>query len=95
MLTTEEVRHIADLARIALDESEIETYRQNLSAILDSFEHLSKADVSDVADSEYLMGISNILREDRIHPSVEGEQRGVLANMPETKDGFLKVKSVF
>lgn len=95
MLTTEEVRHIADLARIGLDESEIETYRKNLSAILDSFEQLTKADVSEVTDSEYLMGISNILREDRAHPSAEGEHTGILANMPETKDGLLKVKSVF
>ena len=43
MISKEEVRHIAELARLELSEKEIEKMQKDLSAILDYFDLLKKA----------------------------------------------------
>jgi aspartyl-tRNA(Asn)/glutamyl-tRNA(Gln) amidotransferase subunit C len=39
-LSREQVEHIADLARLALSEDEVAMYQEQLSAILEHFDHL-------------------------------------------------------
>lgn len=46
-LTLEEVKHIANLARIELTREDLETYRTQLSAILEHFEQLQEIDPGD------------------------------------------------
>ncbi len=47
-LTLDEVKHIANLARIKLTPEEIEDYRSQLSAILDNFERLKQLDTRNI-----------------------------------------------
>ena len=46
-LTTEEVRHIALLARIGMEDDEVEEMRGQLSDILEQFEALSSVDTGE------------------------------------------------
>ncbi|MEZ4619937.1 MAG: Asp-tRNA(Asn)/Glu-tRNA(Gln) amidotransferase subunit GatC [Caldilineaceae bacterium] len=48
-LTTDEVRHVAELAKLALTDAEVEEYTEQLSAILDYADLLRDVDTSDVA----------------------------------------------
>ena len=48
MLSREEVKHIASLSRIGIEDKEVEDYQKNLSAILDHFKELEKLDTKNI-----------------------------------------------
>ncbi len=91
-LTTDEVRHIARLARIALTDEEIERYREQLSGILDHFQVLNEVDTSDVPPTAQSLDVSNVQRADVVRPSLPRED--VLRNAPRQEDGYLRVRAV-
>lgn len=92
VLTTEEVRHIARLARLALTDDEVERYREQLSGILDHFEVLNEIDTSDVPPTAQSLDQVNVTRPDELRPSLPTED--VLANAPRDEDGYLRVRAV-
>ncbi len=94
MLTKEEVKNIAVLARIGLGENEIEEYQKRLSAILDYFQKLKKLDTGGVEPIGHITGRKNFLRADKVCESGDLERADILKNAPEISDGFVKVKSV-
>ena len=91
-LTLEEIRKIAKLARISLNEGEERKMAQQLSAVIDYFKKLQTVDTSgvDVHLSEGEEG--NRLREDEARES--GNQEVILSQAPLLEDNFIKVKSV-
>lgn len=91
-LTTEEVRHIARLARLALSDDEVERYREQLSGILDHFNVLNDIDTSDVPPTAQSLDLANVTRPDVLRPSMPTED--VLANAPRAEDGYLRVRAV-
>ena len=77
------VRHVATLARVDLDEEEVERFTGQFAEILEYFEALD--DVPDV-DSE--ADLVNVMRPDEVR---EGLTQGeALRNAPETEDGRFK-----
>jgi aspartyl-tRNA(Asn)/glutamyl-tRNA(Gln) amidotransferase subunit C len=95
MLTKDEVKHIALLARIGLKEEEIEKYQKDLSGVLDFFAQLEEADTEGVEPVRQIVGRENSWREDRDRDFPASAKEAILKIAPETKDGYLKVKSVF
>ncbi|MDA0815760.1 MAG: Asp-tRNA(Asn)/Glu-tRNA(Gln) amidotransferase subunit GatC [Chloroflexi bacterium] len=91
-LTTDEVRHIARLARLALTDDEVERYREQLSGILAHCEALSEIDTSDVPPTAQSLAQTNITRPDDLRPSLSVD--AVLANAPREEDGYLRVRAV-
>lgn len=91
-LTTDEVRHIAKLARIALTDEEIERYREQLSGILDHFQVLNEIDTDDVPPTAQAFALSNVQRPDEVRPSLPPQE--VLRNAPRTEDAYLRVRAV-
>ncbi|HMN19454.1 MAG TPA: Asp-tRNA(Asn)/Glu-tRNA(Gln) amidotransferase subunit GatC [Candidatus Moranbacteria bacterium] len=94
MLTKEEVVHIANLARIGINEEEAEKYRQEISAVLDYFSKLNEVETEGVEPIGHITGMENVLREDRNEDFGSLGREAILANVPEVKDGYVKVKSV-
>lgn len=94
MLSKDEVKHIAALARIGLTEKEIEKYRQDLSAILDYFKKLEELKTDDIEPIGHITGRFNSYREDRTQDFGDLGKVAILKNAPEKKDNFIKVKSV-
>lgn len=92
MLSKEEVKNIAALARIGLTDKEIEKYQKDLSAILDWVEQLKEVDVSGVESTAHITGMDNITREDKAASFDNVENIKKL--FPEGKGGYDKVKSV-
>jgi aspartyl-tRNA(Asn)/glutamyl-tRNA(Gln) amidotransferase subunit C len=96
MLSKEEVKHIAKLARLGLDEKEIEKYQKELSSILDYVEKLKKVKVANIEPTSHPSKVENVMREDVGREKTEAQaSRKLLDLAPETKDGYLKVKSIF
>ena len=92
-LTTDEVRHVAELAKLALSDAEVEEYTQQLSAILDYADLLRAVDTSNVPPTPYVLPLTNIMREDEPAPCLTNEE--ALANAPDSEDGFFRVRAVF
>ncbi len=92
MITKNEVKHIATLARIGLDDQELEKYSKDLSSILDWMEQLKEVDISSVESTAHITGLENADREDKVG---DFENRdGIIKLFPESKNGYDKVKSV-
>ena len=87
-----DVEHIALLARIGLTEEEVETFREQLSSILEQFETLRDVDTTGVAAAVHSGQLQTVLREDGPEDSLEQEQ--VLLNAPRREGPLFRVKAV-
>lgn len=92
MLSTDEVKKIAHLARIELQDDEVERFRKDLSSVLEYVEELKKVDTDGLEIVASVTGLENVDRPDK--PVVIDYQADILANAPETKDRYYKVKSI-
>lgn len=91
-LTSEEVRHIAVLARLGMTDAEVERMRDQLSNILEQFDALSRLDVANVEPTGHSVDVTTVLRDDVSRESLPiGE---ALANAPRTEGDFVRVKAV-
>jgi aspartyl-tRNA(Asn)/glutamyl-tRNA(Gln) amidotransferase subunit C len=91
-LTSEDVRHIARLARLALSDDEVERMRDQLSSILDHFQVLSEIDTDGVPPTAHSFELSNVER-----PDVPGEpvsRDAILEGAPRREDGYFRVRAV-
>ncbi len=88
----EEVLHIALLARLGLDEVEVERFREQLSNILENFEVLQEVDTEDVPPTAQSIALQNVMREDKVEPSYPIED--ILANAPRPDEGHFRVRAV-
>ncbi len=95
MLTKEEVENVALLSRIGLTEEDIPRYQKDLSAVLDFFRELETLPTDDVMPIGHITGRTDVMRSDESEVCSELEVQHIMHNVPETKDGFVKVKSVF
>lgn len=95
MLSVEEVKHIALLARIGLTDAEVEKYRKDLSGVLDFFKELESLNLSGEPSDSAVPRKTNDYREDRVSEFGTGGKKAIMENVPETKDGYVKVRSVF
>lgn len=85
----EDVLHIAKLARIAIDESELPAIAAELSSILGHMADLERVDTKGVATADERNIACTPLRPDHGPPIPLAEPLQAVA--PETRDGFLLV----
>ena len=64
MISEEQVRHVANLARLGLTDDEIQKMGTQLDAILDSIEKIRELDLADVPPTANPLDLSNVLRPD-------------------------------
>ena len=86
------VRRIAYLARIAVDEKDVEHLRAELNAILQWVEQLGEVNVEGVEPMTSVTPMRLRMRKDEI--SDGGDAARVLANAPQTDGGFFLVPKV-
>ena len=90
-LTRDDVLKLARLARLELTEDEIETYRTQLSAVLDYVAQLQEADVEGLEPTTQVTGLTNVTRADElVDYGVTAED--LLRLAPQSEDGHIKVK---
>ncbi len=92
-LTQQEVAHVAHLARLSLDATELELMRSQLSGILEYIELLQEVDVEGVPPTAQVTGLATVTRPDSVNAGLTREQ--ALANAPDQRDGMFRVKAVF
>lgn len=96
MLTKDEVKHIAKLARLGLSEKEIEKLIKDLGRILDSVDELQEVDTRNVEPIAHITGRENAVRQDDVVAGgPEDADAGLLIpQAPRKKDGYVEVPEV-
>jgi aspartyl-tRNA(Asn)/glutamyl-tRNA(Gln) amidotransferase subunit C len=92
MIDKEQVRHVAQLARLKLSAEEEEKFTGQLGAILGYIEQLNSVDTAAIAPTSVVVSGHDALREDTPQPSLTKEQ--VLQNAPKAKKGFFAVPKI-
>ena len=91
-LSSEEVRHIALLARLGVDEADLEKFSVQLSNILENFEILQRVDTTGVPPTSHPVALNNVLRDDEVALSLASTE--ILANAPREEEDCFRVRAV-
>ena len=93
MISEDEVKHIAKLARLELTGKEVEKMQKDLSNILDYFNLLKKAPMPERANKDLIKG-PNKVRKDEVKPRDAIMVQKIIAGAPDKKDDYIKVKTI-
>jgi aspartyl-tRNA(Asn)/glutamyl-tRNA(Gln) amidotransferase subunit C len=91
-ITRADVEHVAQLARLALDEEEIVSLTEELGAIVDYAAQVSALDTSDVPPTAHPFPVVNVFRNDEVRPGVPRAE--VLAAAPAVQDDRFRVPRI-
>lgn len=91
-MDSEEVRKVANLARLELSEEEVNTYAGQLTSILEYVTLLNEVDTEGVEPMVHAIDQGNVFRADEVRPSLARED--ALANAPRTDGQYFQVPQV-
>jgi aspartyl-tRNA(Asn)/glutamyl-tRNA(Gln) amidotransferase subunit C len=91
-LSEDEVRHVAVLARLALDDAEITALTPQLDQILRYAEQVGEVAAQDVEPMTHPLGLTDIYRDDEPAPSMDRDL--LLAAAPDPLEGRFGVPRI-
>ncbi|MBC2709858.1 MAG: Asp-tRNA(Asn)/Glu-tRNA(Gln) amidotransferase subunit GatC [Desulfosarcina sp.] len=91
-ITKEEVLHVAHLARLDIDDADVDRFAGQIGTILDYVDTLKQVDTTGVAATSHAITLTNAFREDEQKSHLDPEAS--LANAPEKDDGAFVVPKV-
>jgi aspartyl-tRNA(Asn)/glutamyl-tRNA(Gln) amidotransferase subunit C len=91
-ISSDDVRKVAQLARLALPEDKITTYTGQLERILDYVAHLEAVDTEGVPPTTRAVEVVNVTREDRVEPTPVRDNLLDLA--PQREGDFFRVPRI-
>jgi aspartyl-tRNA(Asn)/glutamyl-tRNA(Gln) amidotransferase subunit C len=86
------VKYVAHLARIELQDKELEKLSRQLQDIVGFIDKLTKLDTKDVPPTSHILPLNNVLREDS--PKLSLPREKTLANAPQKDDKFFIVPKI-
>lgn len=92
MINREQVRKVANLARLELTSEEEELFTTQLGNILDHFELLNELDVANVKPTTRAIDVSNVTRPDKLEIYPNREE--ILQSAPEQEGEYFKVPKI-
>jgi len=91
-VSREEILHIANLAQLSIEESEIENYQDNLQEILDFANVINEAPVQDLDITVGANEAKNVFRKDEV--KVFEDNEALLANAVSKEMNMFKIPKV-
>ena len=91
-ITKEEVKHVANLAKLECSEEELNKFTNQIEDIVNLVNSLNEVDTKGVEPTFSVTDQINRMREDIAVKS--GQKDDLLANAPETEDGFIRVPAI-
>ena len=91
-ISTDDVAHVARLARLELGPDELESFTSQLGDVLDHAADLDSLDLDGVKPTAHPLPLSNALRPDEVGPTLDPDE--VLAAAPDVEDGQFRVPPV-
>jgi aspartyl-tRNA(Asn)/glutamyl-tRNA(Gln) amidotransferase subunit C len=91
-LTAQQVRWVANLARLELSDAELVAMTDQLGRIFDYVGQLQQLDTDGVEALAHALDVTDVFRADEPHPSLSVDE--ALANAPKRRDDFYAVPAV-
>lgn len=87
-----EVAHLARLARLAVSDSELDTFAEQLDVILTSVARVNEVATADIPPTSHAIGLTNVFREDAVAPGLSQQQ--ALSGAPRAEQGRFQVPRI-
>ena len=91
-ITSDEVKYVANLAKLYVDEAEAEKLTGEMESIINFANMLSEIDTESIAPTNHAMKVQNVFREDVVKKSYS--QEDILKNAPSQEGGCYLVPKV-
>jgi aspartyl-tRNA(Asn)/glutamyl-tRNA(Gln) amidotransferase subunit C len=91
-VSRDEVAHLARLARLALDDDELDRLGGQLDAIVSAISRIGDLDTADVPPMSHALPLTNVTRPDEVRPGLTQGQ--ALSGAPSAEDGRFKVPRI-
>ncbi len=88
-ITRDDVAHVAELARLAIDDDELDLFTDQLAAVLDHAADVEALDVGEVPPTSHPLPLQNVLRADEVRPTLDRAE--VLSQAPSVEDDRFRV----
>lgn len=92
ILSSEDIRHVARLAALRIDDDEVEMMRSQLSDILSHFQTLAELDTEGVQPTGHTTDAHTVMRDDEEMPALDLDE--TLSNAPFVDGEFVRVRPV-
>ena len=91
-ISEDEVKHIANLARLKFNDEEVIKLTKDLGSIVEFAGKLNEVNVDGVVPTAHILDIKNVFREDELKDSYDREE--LLKNAPSKDAGCISVPKV-
>lgn len=90
-LSKDDVLKLASLARLRLDDKEVESFQKEISDILGYVDKLKDVDVSGLKPTYQVTGLTNVARPDEVKDYGVSKEE-LLKNTPQKQGDYIKVR---
>ena len=91
-ITRAEVAHLARLARLALDDDDLDRMATQLDVILGAVARVGEVAAADIPPTSHSVPLTNVFRPDEVRPSLAPE--AALSGAPAAEDGRFRVPRI-
>lgn len=91
-ITTDDVAHVARLARLELTEEELERFTEQLGAVLEHARDVEVLDTAGVPPTAHPLPLVNVLRDDVVVPSLDRDE--ILGQAPAVESFRFRVPRI-
>ena len=91
-ITRDDVAHLAQLARLAVTDAELDLFAGQLDVILGAVARVAEVAADDIRPTSHAVPLENVYREDVVRPSLPRES--VLAGAPAVEDDKFRVPQI-
>ncbi len=91
-ISREEIKHIADLSRINIEDNQLDKYAETLSGIVDMANQINNLNTDNVKPTAHILENVNVFRKDEVKPSYNRDK--ILENAPTKESGCISLPKV-
>jgi aspartyl-tRNA(Asn)/glutamyl-tRNA(Gln) amidotransferase subunit C len=91
-ISREEVAHLARLARLAVNDTELDTFAGQLDVILQAVARVGEVAAADIPPTSHSVPLTNVLRDDVVQAGLS--QQEALSGAPDAADGRFRVPRI-
>ncbi|MCX6760334.1 MAG: Asp-tRNA(Asn)/Glu-tRNA(Gln) amidotransferase subunit GatC [Candidatus Nealsonbacteria bacterium] len=98
MISKDDAKKVAKLARLGISEKEAVKFQKELSAVLEYFKMINEVNVSKIEptfhSAEDFLGKDKLTRKDKAIPENEATVKKIIESSPDKKERYIKVKAI-
>ena len=91
-ITTELVKHLANLSRLNFTESELQAFKAEFAKTMEHIDEIQNIYTKNAKSLSHYLSAENDLRQDEVKPSLT--QDAALKNAPKAKQGMFAVNKI-